>query len=287
MKQDRIKQYAILIVVFIAIVTFIKTRNSTSLLVEEFNSESIDINRSVWTSPTGDAAFIGRTAIRNPGSTNNEKGKIQVSGGTAKLVFSTFNPTARISGDSFWGSEIDSLKEFSLPKDGGGIEFAARVKWPANLPPGIINSLFAFALVRGDSSNVKDEIDFEFFTTKRDANSLPKVLTNRYLNEAPGRGIPEFAQVPHFNPNDFNEFAIRWYPDSIVWFVNGKKVHTATAKIPKGPLGIRLNTWAPSSDFIEVYNPELQPALTSKDNVDYLYEIDWIKVTTVRPEQSN
>lgn len=284
MRQGRMKYYMLLLVILIAVGTFMKTRSSTPLLFDGFNSNNLDINRSIWTSPTGDAAFIGRTAIRNPASTDNGSGQIPVTDGTAQLILSTFNPTALTPGDSFWGSEMDSIQRFNLPKDGNGIEFSARVRWPTTPPPGIISSLFSFGLTGTNTSDFKDEIDFEFFTTKHQSNFIPRLLTNRYSNEPPGRGIPAFATAPDINLNAFNEFSIRWYPSHIVWLVNGKKVYIATSKIPKGPLGIRLNIWVPGSDFIEAYSPALQPTSTIQDNTNYLYEVDWVKVTNIRPE---
>ncbi len=262
---------------------------AATVFFDSFNTNRADVNRDLWTTPVGDAAFFGRTAIRNPSSTSDEKGQILVTHGTARLVLSTYNPTANSPGDSFWGSEIDSIQNFSLPEEGGGIEFAARVRCPVKPPPGIITSLFAFGLTRGGNSSFKDEIDFEFLSNQYYQSNIipPKVLINRYVDEPPGRGLPELVGVHNINFTQFNEFAIRWYQNRIVWVVNGKEVRTVTSKIPRGPLSVRLNIWAPGPEFSEAYSPALQPAPTPANNIDYVYEVDWVRVSTVMMSKNN
>ena len=43
-----------------------------------FDVDAPDVNRAVWTTPEGDAAFFGRTAIRNPRSTPGDDDLVPV-----------------------------------------------------------------------------------------------------------------------------------------------------------------------------------------------------------------
>src|SRR5689334_20312538 len=104
---------------------------TTLLFNDEFNTVNADVNRSIWSTPEGDAAFFGRTAIRNPASTGDGSGRISVSNGVAHLLLSTLNPTAQSPGDSFWGSEIDSVQTFALTGGGVGLSFSAHVRVPS------------------------------------------------------------------------------------------------------------------------------------------------------------
>ncbi len=112
------------------------------LLFDDFEVASPDVDRSVWTTPTGAAGFLGRTGIRNPASVAGEGGQILVSDGVAHLLLSTYNPTALAPGDSFWGSEIDSIQTFAIGGSIPGLQFEARVASPFSKPPGIVTSPF-------------------------------------------------------------------------------------------------------------------------------------------------
>src|SRR5262245_17291933 len=130
----------------------------TILLFDNFNTPADDVNRTVWTSPTGDAAFFGRTAIRNPASTSGDNDPVPVMGDSAHLRLSTHNPTAQAPGDSFWGSEIDSGL-FHVNPETGGLQFEARVRSPEGAPSGLVASLFTYRLIN-PSTTTHDEIDW-------------------------------------------------------------------------------------------------------------------------------
>src|SRR4051812_28606770 len=174
----------------------------TLLLQDDFNVTAADVDRSKWTTPVGNDAFFGRTAIRTPASTSDGSGLIPVSGGVAHLKLSTFNPTARSAGDSFWGSEIDTLASFALGGSVAGLQFEASVRSPVEKPPGIVTSVFGFAKT---TSNLHDELDWDFLSNwYRPGVAPPHALINHYGNEPLGAG--HGADVAFASGFDFSAF---------------------------------------------------------------------------------
>ncbi|KAI1816193.1 glycoside hydrolase family 16 protein [Poronia punctata] len=77
-------------------------------------------------------------------------------------------------------------------------------------------------------SDVKDEIDFEWV-----GNDLSVAQTNFYF-----QGIPNYTHSENYtdisNTNtEWHEYEIRWTPDKIEWYVDGKK----------GPVQLKKDTW--------------------------------------------
>ena len=75
------------------------------LLRDDFDGSALDTAK--WFVPIGSGTFFGRTQIRPPSEV------LTVAGGVIRLQVDTFNPTAEEAGDSFWGSEIDTIETFS------------------------------------------------------------------------------------------------------------------------------------------------------------------------------
>lgn len=258
---------------------------ATVLFEDSFDVFSDDVNRAIWTSPDG---FCGRTAIRNPnipdGMTDGMDKKIPVvlssfdsSKSVATLALSTYNPTdTNTPHTSFWGSEIDSIPTFS-PTDTTGISFEARVRSDGNIPKGVVTSVFSFANAVGTN---KDEIDFEFLSNLYVGTTNPEVLINHYTNQPPGKGSPVYLPT-NIDFNDFNTFKINWFKDNIQWFINNNLIYTLNSDIPTQPMSMRLNIWAPASDWQFGYDSALQPVSTRNENTDYIYEVDWVKVSSL------
>lgn len=250
------------------------------LFQEDFNTDAADVDRSVWTSPEGPEAFFGRTAIRNPNWPGPGDGRIKVSGGVARLILSTFNPSALEPGDSFWGSEIQTIQKFQPGED--GIAFESRVRSSAAIPAGVVSSMFCYALTAIPPADTRDEIDFEFLSNLYLNADPQEVFLNRYVNESGGDGTPVRIAVPGLDLTEFNIFKIIWYPDHIDWYVNGRLVYRATGKIPSTPMNLRFNIWAPESEWDLAYSQNFVPVANSSDNIDYIYEIDWVRVSRVK-----
>jgi hypothetical protein len=254
----------------------------TTLLRDDFNAAGPDVNRALWTTPVGNAGFFGRTAIRNPDTQVDghllDGRLIAVSDGFAHLKLSTFNPTAQPDriGQTVWGSEIDSQMPFALGNGIQGLEFSASVRSPAEMPPGIVTSVFGWG---NRAADLHDEIDWEFASNLYRAAVTPHALLNRYANEPTGAGHPiDVTMDAGFDFTGPHTFSIRYFTGRIEWLVDGAVTAMATSNVPTGPLTLRLNVWAPDTAFAIGYSPALQIATTAAGNVDYDYQIDWAQV---------
>ncbi|MFQ5670114.1 MAG: M14 family zinc carboxypeptidase [Acidobacteriota bacterium] len=234
------------------------------LLRDEFDGTALD--QAVWSIPTGDESFFGRTQIRSPLQPP------EVAGGAIHLRLDTHNDTAQIPGDSFLGSEIDTISRFTR---GTGLAVAARARLVPPIPGGLVGSLFGFGLEPG---TVRDEIDFELLTNDVTAGRQ-RVLSNVFNNEpftVPGDAA--FLPAPGLDLLSFNVFEIRWWPDRVEWWVNGSRLRTEADTVPGGPLSVRLNLWAPGTEFPDAFDISLQPTASPGENRTFFYDVDWVEV---------
>jgi hypothetical protein len=225
---------------------------------EDFNGGTVD--EFIWSYPTGDASFNGRTQMR--------LGYPSVSNGLLHLQFDTYNPTANPAGNSFYGSEILSRKSF---KRGTGLitEIRARMVTPVK---GLVGGAFFYKYF--PATHLHSEIDFELLT-----NMPNQVQTNIYANEPLGVGHPEFAAIPQFDITQFNTYRVEWLPDRVRWLVNDQLVRENIAILPKEPLALHLNFYAPECNWAIACDANLLPASSPENNKTYFFDIDWVRVT--------
>ncbi|KAI1393279.1 uncharacterized protein F4822DRAFT_6470 [Hypoxylon trugodes] len=144
----------------------------------------------------------------------------------------------------------------TMPADSVGTVLASTVyMWYGNVKAKIKTGrdagvVTAFILL----SDVKDEIDFEFVGTELDI-----AQTNYYF-----QGIPDYTHSSNItslsdtNAN-WHEYEIRWTPDKIEWYVDGKlgrtqeksKTWNATSNqwdFPQTPARVQLSIWPGGSD---------------------------------------
>lgn len=257
---------------------------AADLFVERFDRPGPDVDRTVWTTFEGPAGYIPRTAFRNPGATPDGRGRITVRDGHAVLVLSRFNPTAHMPGDSFWGSHLATRHAFFPPARDQGIELMVRLRTPQPLPRGIVIGVFLFGLTRGAESNFKSEIDVEFLTNGFSAAPVPWVLLNRYANEPPGAGHPLYVPVTGLDLTRPTEVVLRWFPHRplIEWMIDGRLLRRATEVVPREPMAVHLNIWAPEPGFEAAYDAALQPTQSARDDDAHsIVLIDEVRVRTV------
>ena len=260
------------------------------LLYDDFNTPAEDVDRAIWTTPEGPAGFFGQTAIRNPNipdsMTDGFSQTVAVGSssfdpalGVAKLLLSTYNPTDP-NHLTFWGSEIDTIQTFS-PTQQEGIAFEARVRASETIPLGVITSIFGFG--ETGTGTLKDEIDLEFLSNLYLGSGTPQFLVNRFINEpASAAGRPESLPFPdETDVTEFNTYKVVWFMDKIEWYINDVRVYQADTVIPTHPLSMRLNIWVPGPEWALAYDPNLTAARDINANVDYLYEIDFVKIFSV------
>ena len=237
------------------------------LLRDDFDGSALDTTK--WFVPTGDGTFFGRTQIRPPSV------PLTVADGRIRLQLDTYNPSALVPGDSFFGSEIDTLDSYEV---GPGLEFEARVRFVAPLPGGLVGALFSFVFLPPDR---RDEIDVELLSNDLVA-SEERILTNVFEDDDFSQsGAKAFAPVAGLDLSAFNTYAVRWLPDRVKWFVNGALVREETTPVPDDPMNVRLNFWAPDMFFVEAYDASLQPAAAEQDNETYFYEVDYVEIRRV------
>lgn len=235
------------------------------LLRDDFDGSSLDTTK--WFVPTGPGSFFGRTQIRPPSEA------LTVTGGVIRLQLDTFNPTAQVPGDSFWGSEIDSLETWQRGK---GLAFAARSRLVCPLAGGLVGSVFSFVFLPAIPGH--DEIDFELLSNDVVA-SEERVLTNVFDDDDFSQpGDKAFADVTGLDLCDFHTWEARWLPDRVEWWVDGALVRSETDTVPDDAQNVRLNSWAPDQFFSEAYDASLVPAAAAEDNEIYYYEVDWAEV---------
>ena len=244
---------------------------------DDFEGSSLS---DVWIIPEGPGTFLGRTQLRPPWA------PLEVANGVVRLQLDTYNPTALVPGDSFWGSEIVTMQSFPRGK---GLQFKARVRTVAPTHGGLVTSLFSWNLHPGAAT--RDEMDFEVLTNDLVSDNV-RVLLNVFKNDGFFvAGDFEFVALPSgLTLTQWLEPEIRWLPDRVQWFINGVLVREEFDTIPDDISGqsptIRLNIWAPASDFASAYDPLLQPTAIPGNNVSYFYEVDWVEISSI-PEPSS
>lgn len=239
--------------------------NDIVLLRDDFDGPSLDTTK--WFVPTGPGTFFGRTQIRPPSEV------LVVTGGVIRLQLDTFNPTAVVPGDSFWGSEIDTIETFAV---GSGLSFAARVRFVSGLPGGLVGSLFSFVFLPSIPGH--DEIDFELLSNDVVA-AEERVLTNVFDDDDFSQaGDKSFANVVGLDLTTFHTYEIRWFADHVEWFVDGNLLRSGSDTVPDDPQNIRLNFWAPDAFFTEAYDATLVPTAAVENNDIYYYEVDFVEI---------
>ena len=124
--------------------------------------------------------------------------------------------------------------------------FQAEIRAAAG--PGLITGFFLHR------SFPRQEIDIEFA-----GNDPRRMLTNVFFN--PGddgaamaygyRGSPRWIDLGFDSTEDFHEYAIDWWPDRVIWSVDGKAVHERASwdptPIPHLDMRVHANLWVPRS----------------------------------------
>ena len=235
------------------------------LLRDDFDGSALDT--TLWFVPVGDGTFFGRTQIRPPWV------PLTVTGGVIRLQLDTYNPDAYLEGDSFYGSEIDTIDTYAVAS---GLAFRARVRFAAGVPGGLVGSLFSYVFLPAIQG--RDEIDFELLSNDAVASS-ERVLTNVFDDDDFSQpGDKQFANVAGLDLFQFHEYEIRWFPDRIEWYVDAALVRTESGTVPHDPQNVRLNFWAPDSDFGDAFDAALQPAIDEAENQVWYYEVDFVEV---------
>jgi len=230
----------------------VKSSPSWPVLQSFTFTDGADVDRSVWQSPTGNAAYFGRTQIRNSVLYGASGGASPVVNGAAQLYLSTYNSLA--SGQSFLGSQISTIQQWGLTNYPNGVAFEAEVVCPAGMPGGAVTSMFSYNLL-STSPFLHDEIDFEFASNYWSGNN-EALNTNVYLDS--NNGIDSVIAT-NVNFGAANTFRIEWTPSGVVWYVNGNSIRSY-GSAPQSDMSLTLNFWVPADSWSWAYNGNLQPS---------------------------
>jgi len=162
----------------------------------------------------------------------------------------------------------DPTKANDVPYSGG--EFRSKdffgygryeVKMKAIKNDGVVSSFFTYT---GPSDNNPwDEIDVEIL-----GKDTTKVQFNYFTDS---KGEHEFMYDLGFDASkDFHEYAFEWHKDKIIWFVDGKEVHSVTKSIPVTKGKIMMNAWAGKN-----VDEWLKPF--KDNNLPLVAEYEWVR----------
>jgi hypothetical protein len=241
---------------------------SKVLLQDDFFSDpSGPVSSSLWSFPTGAAEFIPSTLGSTAPGTELEPFLASVSNGALQLTLQTYNPTSNPPGTSFLGSEIMSNQTFN--DNTGGIAFTAVAKLATTIP-GLDGGIFSFGLNSPQSHN---ETDAELLTDVA-AGQNNQEQTNIYMN-APTNTVGNPSLVLDPSLTAYQTYTIEWFPDAVLWFINGDLVEETTANVPQGPMTFDLDFWAYDA------GTGLQPTASLSNNAVYDFDVEMASVSTI------
>lgn len=197
-----------------------------------------------------------------------------------ELPLDTYNPAA--PGQRVLGTEIFSLQNF--PVSASGIEFLARARLTTH-QAGLVAAFFTYNQKRSKGRWISDEIDFEVLSKQLSSD----VLVTSW-NDWGAAGSDYYNGIHHdgeyldlsgqsYNWQNWNDYAMRWYPDRVEWYVNGILVLQQTAPVPDQDQPIRASLWAGGTTWPEAYSPDLVIASNAAQNQRFIWQVDYILVS--------
>jgi beta-glucanase (GH16 family) len=242
----------------------------TQILLQDYFGDNASLDPTTWDynhfSPINNPSFNGRTQM--------EQFVPTVSDGALQLTVQTYNPTSSPPGTSFLGSEVISKQNFNVAGNGSGIAFTA-VARIATTVPGMVGGIFGYNI--NAASGPHNELDFESLSNDA-AAQRDRALTNVYSNQPLGAG--NFEYVPGAGPTDYQTYTMEWFPDKVLWFINGQLVRDSSI-VPQGSMAFHLNFYAPASDWADAYSPLLQPTANPTQNNTYTFEVAYASVAAI------
>jgi hypothetical protein len=244
----------------------------TGTLLEDDFADGAQLSSATWSYPTGPAAYI--PPEQGPWGTETEPYLPSVSDGALQLTLQTYNPTSQPPGDSFLGSAIYTDQSFSPDSEGesDGIAFTVVAKLDTTVP-GMDGGIFPYFITGANSHN---EIDYELYSD--DDGAQPTEVSTNIYNDAPFNSAGNPSPVPDPSLTAYQTYTIEWFPNEVLWFIDGQLVLTNTIAVPQGSMQLYLNFWA--SDALA--GGPLQPTANPADNTTYTFDVASVSVTTIQ-----
>jgi hypothetical protein len=242
------------------------------LLFDDFDGPALDTG--TWGLATWN---IGdRTQFGNQPNFDAE-GEGESSTTFIRLPLDTWNPGA--PGQRVLGTEIYSLRNFE--QEPTGLEYRVKARLDSQ-QGGLVAAFFTYNERRQKGRWLSDEIDFEVLSNWPD-----EVLVTSWDDwGAPGSGYED--AVHHLGamlaPNGFdwqqwNTYAMVWYPGRVEWWINEIKVHEQSSPVPDLAQPVRASLWAAGTTWPDAFNATLAPVSNSTQNRRFSWEVDYIMVT--------
>lgn len=175
----------------------------------------------------------------------------------AALIAALISAAAAAAQPPYSGAELRTKEAYVYGR------FEVRMRSAAG--SGLVSSFFTYSDASYPTWN---EIDLEI---------LGRYSGENQFNQITGQAGSEVNHVRRyaagFNPHEgFHVYAFEWYPDSVVYYVDGARAHRALtdARELKYPQKIMMNIWVSSSvDWVGPFDPARLPAYAFYDYVAY------------------
>ncbi|MBV8153747.1 MAG: family 16 glycosylhydrolase [Candidatus Eremiobacteraeota bacterium] len=157
-----------------------------------------------------------------------------VSGKTLDITLDNHPCPAGCSGAPFASDELDSTARYGYG--------TYTVRMQTAKASGVVSTFFTYVNLTPSSSSktqTNDEIDVEI------PGARTTTLEGTYYKEG-GAGVEHTMQLPFESSAGMHTYAIRWLPDSIAWYADGKLLYTAhgsPSTMPTHPSNLVLNFW--------------------------------------------
>jgi len=98
--------------------------------------------------------------------------------------------------------------------------------------------------------------------------------------------------VPTLDLTEFNTFKILWSADSVQWYwdpdqIRGQDLYPdvliseTSSVIPDEPLTLRMNFWAPTSDWFVAWDSAMHPTSNPADDIVCYYDVDYFRTVQI------
>jgi hypothetical protein len=222
------------------------------LLLDDFSGPGLD--SSIW--GVADWTIGDRTQFGNQPQFGSDGVDDWI-----ELPLDTYNPAA--PGQRVLGTEIYSLRNFQ--GSSAGIEYLARARLSTS-QPGLVAAFFTY-----------NQYTDVLVTSWNDWGTAGSDYYDGIYHD--GEYLDLTAQS--YDWNDWNDYAMRWYPDRVEWYVNGILVHQQSSPVPDQDQPVRASLWAGGSTWPEAYSADLVIAASPAENQRFTWQIDYIMVTAL------
>jgi len=237
-----------------------RLKSSWQLVWEDtFNKPKIDTTK--WTKVPPGKADWNDYMSSNPACYNSSEGKLHLKG--------IVNPDTISDPRPFLTGGIYSKEKFAFQY--GKIEIRAKLEsaqgsWPAMWLLAEQNKYGKYP--RNGEIDIMEHLNFD--------DKVYQTVHSFYTLELKQKENPHYYNTAHVNVGDFNTYGLEWYPDKLVFTLNG----TPTFTYPKLK-NVDVSQWPFDQPFYILIDQQLGGSWVGKvkpDDLPVSMIIDWVKV---------